>query len=182
MAKPSAWGSQQPQPQPPPTPPFVGGEQCPKKGHYGQKPVKIGCTSANRKLLSFAFGLHDFSTPTQGPSPLQGKGCNRSHPLARSLRYPRPIRESRGDSLRNRVAIVCVRSAHFNAKSHPILVLAGIVYEGFAQVAPTLLYDSNELGNAQNEVPNNNINTETQRYRVFIFLRVSVPLCCIYIW
>ena len=77
MAKPSAWGSQQPQPQPPPTPPFVGGEQCPKKGHYGQKPVKIGCTSANRKLLSFAFGLHDFSTPTQGPSPLQGKGCNR---------------------------------------------------------------------------------------------------------
>ena len=62
------------------------------------------------------------------------------------------------------------------------MVLAGIVYAGFAQVAPTLLYDSNELGNAQNEIPNNNINTETQRYRVFIFLYVSVFLCCIYIW
>ena len=41
----------------------------------------------------------------------------RSHPLARSLRYPRPIKESRGDSLRNRVAIVRVRSAHLNAKT-----------------------------------------------------------------
>ena len=79
--------------------------------------MKIGCTSANRKLLSFAFGLHDFSTPTQGPSPLQGKGCNRSHPLARSLRYPRPIKESRGDSLRNKVAIVCAGFARHSTES-----------------------------------------------------------------
>ena len=79
------------------------------------------------------------STPSQGPSPLQGKGCNRSHPLARSLRYPRPIRESRGDSLRNRVAIVCVRSAHLYAKNHPILVLVAIVCAGFAHVCSNLV-------------------------------------------
>ena len=60
--------------------------------------------------------------------------------LARSLRYPRPIRESRGDSLRNRVAIVYVRSAHLNAKSHPILVLVATAYAGFARVTLTLLY------------------------------------------
>jgi len=37
------------------------------------------------------------------------------------------------------------------------------------------------LGNTQNEAPNININTEAQRYRVFIFLCVFVSLCCIYI-
>ena len=54
------------------------------------------------------------------------------------------------------------------------MVLAGIVYAGFAQVAPTLLYDSNELGNAQNEVPNNNINTEIQSIYIPLCLCVSV--------
>ena len=33
---------------------------------------------------------------------------------------------------------------------------------------------SNELGNTQNEAQNIYINTEAQRYRVFIFLCVSV--------
>ena len=46
----------------------------------------------------------------------------------------RTIKESRGDSLRNRVAIVYVRSAHLNAKNHPILVLIAIVCAGFARV------------------------------------------------
>ena len=44
-----------------------------------------------------------------------------------------------------------------------------------------LVFLSKEWGNTQNEAPNSNINTEAQRYRVFIFLCVSESLCCIYI-
>ena len=151
MAKPSAWGSQQPQP-----------------------------------LL--------------GPSPLQGKGCNRSHPLARSLRYPRPIRESRGDSLRNRVAIVCVRSAHLNTKNHSILVLCcdcscslrslqckkpsnfGSCWDcfaGFAQVTPTLL-----VTNCPTHKMKPGITISTQRHRdtEFLFSSVSLCLCVVFIY
>ncbi|MBR3088290.1 MAG: hypothetical protein IKH02_04665, partial [Prevotella sp.] len=39
-----------------------------------------------------------------------------------------------GYSLRNRVAIVGVRSAHLNAKNHPVLVLVAIVCAGYARV------------------------------------------------
>ena len=39
---------------------------------------------------------------------------------------------------------------------------------------------SNELGNILNETPSINVNTEAQRFRVFIFLCVFVSLCCFY--
>ena len=126
FAKPLAWGSQQPQPL------LV----VLRRGHYGQKPVKSAAPQQTESKLSFALTFVDlerdsavfeqvhtaltaysvriarFFNPIPRPIPSPGRRLNRSHPLARSLRYPRPIRESRGDSLRNRVAIVCVRYAH----------------------------------------------------------------------
>ena len=68
FAKPLAWGSQQPQPL------LV----VLRRGITGKSPWKSAAPQQTESKHSFAFGLHDFSTPSQGPSPLQGKGCNRS--------------------------------------------------------------------------------------------------------
>ena len=72
---------------------------------------------SNHSHLSFIRrGLN----PNPRPFPSPGRRLNRSHPLARSLRYPRPIKESRGNSLRNRVAIVLcsLRSPQYEKPSN----------------------------------------------------------------
>ena len=47
----------------------------------------------------------------------RGRDATAPYPVARTLRYPRPIRESRGDSLRNRVAIVYAGFARHSVES-----------------------------------------------------------------
>ena len=96
--------------------------------------------SPGEGMQPVAFG--DFFSPWQSRNKFH---FAHSHPLARSLRYPRPIKESRGDSLRNRVAIVCVRSAHLNANNHPILVLVAIVRAGSARGHSYLVINSSSI-------------------------------------
>ena len=77
-------------PPPPPAPPFDGGEQ---------------------------FVLRRGTYPPPVPLPTSGGGSTAPYPVARTLRYPRPIKGSRGDSLRNRVAIVYAGFARHSAES-----------------------------------------------------------------
>ena len=107
------------------------------------KPLAWGSQQPQPLLVVLRRGFNPnprpFPSPGEGMQPL-ASARSVTKVSARSLRYPRPIRESRGDFLRNRVAIVYVRSAHLNAKSHPILVLVATAYAGFARVTLTLLY------------------------------------------
>ena len=99
FAKPSAWGAQRP-------------ERCMgHRAYHCAKPAAWGS-----QPLPPLLGPKERPRPTPRPPPSPGRGLNRSHPFARSLRYPRPIKESRGDYLRNRVAIVCTGFARHSAK------------------------------------------------------------------
>ena len=162
MAKPSAWGSQQPQPllvvlrrgfYPIPRP-------FPSPGE-GMQPLasarSVTKVSATHQRVAGRF-------PTQ-----QSCDCLCS---LRSPQYEKPFYFG---SLLRLFVFAPLTSMQ---KTIQFWFLLGL----FCGLRPSHSnFVSNELSNTQNETRNNDINTEAQRYRVFIFLCVSVPLCCIYI-
>ena len=73
----------------------------------------LGGSQPPRPLLVLRRGTY----PPPVPLPTSGGGSTAPYSVARTLRYPRPIKGSRGDSLRNKVAIVYAGSARHLAES-----------------------------------------------------------------
>ena len=148
-------GHNNPNPYPLRLPRLSGESNALRRGITGKSPWKSAAPQQTESKLSFAFGLHD-NQGIRDPSESRGE-----IPYATELRLFvfAPL-----TSIRKTILFWFLLGLFMRAspKSLPLCYMI--------------------VTNWATHKMKSQITISTQRYRVFIFLRVSVPLCCIYIW